>query len=156
MNPNAKEFVPNSKTFNPNAKEFVPNSKTLHMNELDPVYHELFAEHTMEAQIKKIPKITNYLNLEQVVQISYYDREGANNYELFSLYWDGQNAILDSYNDSWQFPDMTLRAIIHYHFDNDTSVKISDESHALDEPASYAPCIQVDVTQIFDELDWKI
>jgi hypothetical protein len=74
-------------------------------------------------------------DLEQVAQIAYKD-------SLFELYWNGTNAILDNRQKSWKFANLTIRKIIYAVFG---TVQIANENTALDEPASYAPAIIVDI-----------
>ena len=151
MNPNAKEFVP-AFTMNPFAKEFVSKNKTLDtlsvlsttvaenvLFELNPVHKELLAQRALEALITQIPTITSVDDLEQVAQISYNHENGVDIYELF---WNGTHAILDNRISSWQFPDMSIRDIIHYYFDD---ITISPDS-SIDLLASSAPAIQLLVT----------
>ena len=73
------------------------------------------------------------IDLEQVAQITYKDR-------LFELYWNGKHAILENRIDSWQFPNMTIRKIICTFGPVDF-----DYNDALDEPASYAPAIIINI-----------
>ena len=108
---------------------------------LNPVHKELLTKQ-VEDSIKEIPKITNVDGLEQVAQISYYHRTSI---DVFELFWDGTHAILDNSRCTWQFPNMTIRDIIQCYFCN---VTISQESPELDEPASYAPAIQLVVTPL--------
>jgi hypothetical protein len=133
-------------TLNPNAKEFIP-SKTEDFI-LNPIHAELLAkralEKQIEAQIKKIPTLTSTDGLEQVAQISYHHHTGQDTYELF---WDGQYAILDNRRCSWQFPNMSIRDIIHFHFDG--NFLLNDP--ALDQLASTVPAILVDITPVDDE-----
>ena len=172
LNPTAKSFA--SKTLNPLAKEFsfkhtclnTFNNQHQQLEKLDTLsaavaesvldtqsdFHEaqkvidgFRAKRALEAQVIEIPNITNYDGLEQVAQISYHLQTGQDIYELF---WNGKHAILDNRQESWQFPDMPVRDIIHFHFDGNFVLK---DDPALDEPASYAPAIQVDVTPIEDE-----
>ena len=147
MNPNAKEFVP-AFTMNPFAKEFVSKNKTLDtlsvlsttvaenvLFELNPVHKELLAQRALEALITQIPTITSVDDLEQVAQISTTDG-------VYELFWNGTHAILDNRISSWQFPDMSIRDIIHYYFDD---ITISPDS-SIDLLASSAPAIQLLVT----------
>ena len=159
MNPNAKEFVP-AFTMNPFAKEFVSKNKTKTLDslsvlsttvaenvlfELNPVHKELLAQRALEALITKIPTITSVDDLEQVAQISYHHHTGQDTYELF---WDGQYAILDNRRCSWQFPNMSVRDIIHYHFDENFVLK---DDPALDQLASVVSALLVDITPVEDE-----
>ena len=170
MNPNAKEFVP-AFNMNPFAKEFVSkNNKTKTLDtlsvlsttvaenvlfELNPVHKELLAQRALEALITKIPTITSIDDLEQVAQISYNHENGVDIWELF---WNGTHAILDNRISSWQFPDMSIRDIIHYYFDDE--ITISPDS-SIDLLASSAPAIQLLVTPFSDptyywsEHPWK-
>ena len=119
--------------------------------ELNPVHKELLEKRAFEAQFKRIPAITSTDGLEQVAQIYFHHQTGI---DIVELFWNGTHAILDNRRVAWQFPDMSIRDIIHYYFDEDTSVTISEHS-ALDDPASYAPAIHLHVYPIFDnELDW--
>ena len=113
--------------------------------EMNLVHKELLAQRALEEQIKLIPKITNVDGLQQVAQISF-------EYECFELFWDGQYAFLDSPTRSWQIPDMSIRDIISCIFDN---VIISNDSPALDEPASTSPAIQLTLTPVYDEYEWE-
>ena len=165
MNPNAKAFTPTNPSMNPFAKDFVPSmteeieklnilekiaENAAQRLELNPVHKELLAKRAFEAQFKKIPTITSIDGLEQVAQISYNHETGV---DLWELFWDGTHAILDNRISSWQFPDMPISDIIHYYFDEETSVTISPDCAAL---ASYAPGIQIVVTPIFpDEAYWS-
>ena len=133
-------------TLNPNAKEFIPShSKT---EDFVLIHSELLAkralEKQIEAQIKKIPTLTSTDGLEQVAQISYHHPTGDDTYELF---WDGQYAILDNRRCSWQFPNMSIRDIIHFHFDG--NFVLNDP--ALDELASAVSALLVDITPVEDE-----
>ena len=138
-------YASKASTLNPNAKEFIP-SKT---EDFVLIHAELLAKRALEkqikAQIKKIPTLTSIDGLEQVAQISYHLHGDVDIYELF---WNGKHAILDNRQESWQFPDMPVRDIIHFHFHGNFVLK---DDPALDEPASYAPAIQVDVTPVEDE-----
>jgi hypothetical protein len=160
MNPNAKEFVP-AFTMNPFAKEFVSkNNKTKTLDtlsvlsttvaenvlfELNPVHKELLAQRALEALITKIPTITSVDDLEQVAQISTTDG-------VYELFWNGTHAILDNRISSWQFPDMSIRDIIHYYFDDE--ITISPDS-SIDLLASSAPAIQLLVTPFSDPTYWS-
>jgi hypothetical protein len=129
---------------------FTTNEETQE-TELNPVHKELLEKQAFEAQFKRIPAITSTDGLEQVAQISFHHQTGV---DIVELFWNGTHAILDNRRVAWQFPDMPIRDIIHYYFDEDTSVTISEHS-ALDDPASYAPAIHLHVYPIFDnELDW--
>jgi len=176
LNPTAKSFA--SKTLNPLAKEFSSNHTCLntfnnqhqqlekldtlsaavaesvldtqhdvqHINhEAQKVIDGFRAKRALEAQVVEIPTITNYNGLEQVAQISYHLHGDVDIYELF---WNGTHAILDNRSRSWQFPDMPIRDIIHFHFHGNFVLK---DDPALDQPASYAPAIQVDITPVEDE-----
>jgi hypothetical protein len=160
MNPNAKEFVP-AFTMNPFAKEFVSkNNKTKTLDtlsvlsttvaenvlfELNPVHKELLATRALEALITKIPTITSVDDLEQVAQISTTDG-------VYELFWNGTHAILDNRISSWQFPDMSIRDIIHYYFDDE--ITISPDS-SIDLLVSSAPAIQLLVTPFSDPTYWS-
>ena len=137
-------YASKASTLNPNAKEFIP-SKT---EDFVLIHAELLAkralEKQIEAQIKKIPTLTSTDGLEQVAQISYHHPTGDDTYELF---WDGQYAILDNRRCSWQFPNMSIRDIIHFHFDG--NFVLNDP--ALDQLASTVPAILVDITPVDDE-----
>lgn len=115
-----------SMPLNPNATPFVPKSFQDNSN-------------------FEIPKITNYDGLQQVAQIAYCNLTCKPSY--YELYWDGQRVILDNSHNSWQFPDMTIRQIIHSHFD-ETPLEFAEENTALDEPASNAGAIIVTITPI--------
>jgi hypothetical protein len=166
MNPFAAEFVPmNSIKHSKNNKnKALDTLRSLSMTvaenvlqpishrtfELTPVHKELLAKRALEDKIIKIPTITSVDGLEQVAQISYNHETGV---DLWELFWDGTHAILDNRISSWQFPDMPISDIIHYYFDEETSVTISPDCAA---PASYAPGIQIVVTPIFpDEAYWS-
>jgi len=101
-------------TLNPRAKEFIP-----FQDQINPIHAELLAKRALErdlqAKIKKISKITRYNGLEQVAQLVYH-KNGKDVYEVLR---DGTNIFLDFTRGSWKFPDMTLRQIIHFHFDDD-------------------------------------
>ena len=158
LNPNALPFVPISKTSKNNKNKtksldaLQALSTSVAEKVLQPLSHielelklvlkQLLAKRALEATIIQIPKITNVDRLEQVAQISYHHRTGT---DFFELFWDGTHAILDNRDCSWRFPNMTISDIIHYHFNQGTSVTISPDSHDL---ASYAPAIQIDVTPI--------
>ncbi len=159
MNPNAKEFVP-AFTMNPFAKEFVSKNKNKTLDtlsvlsttvaenvlfELNPVHKELLAQRALEALITKIPTITSVDDLEQVAQISTTDG-------VYELFWNGTHAILDNRISSWQFPDMSIRDIIHYYFDDE--ITISPDS-SIDLLASSAPGIQLLVTPFSDPTYWS-
>jgi hypothetical protein len=138
-------------TLNPNAKEFIPSmthSKTEDFV-INPIHAELLAkralEKQIEAQIKKIPTITSIDGLEQVAQISYHHQTGQDTYEL---YCNGQHAILDNRRCSWQFPNISIRDIIHFHFDGNFVLK---DDPALDQLASSVPTILVDITPVYEE-----
>ena len=135
------------------ANAFTTNKDTeeTEESELNPVHKELLEKRAFEAQFKRIPAITSTDGLEQVAQIYFHHQTGI---DIVELFWNGTHAILDNRRVAWQFPDMSIRDIIHYYFDEDTSVTISEHS-ALDDPASYAPAIHLHVYPIFDnELDW--
>ena len=133
------------------ANAFTTNKDTECTFELNPVHKELLEKRAFEAQFKRIPAITSTDGLEQVAQIYFHHQTGI---DIVELFWNGTHAILDNRRVAWQFPDMSIRDIIHYYFDEDTSVTISEHS-ALDDPASYAPAIHLHVYPIFDnELDW--
>lgn len=160
MNPNAKEFVP-AFTMNPFAKEFVSkNNKTKTLDtlsvlsttvaenvlfELNPVHKELLAQRALEALITKIPTITSVDDLEQVAQISTTDG-------VYELFWNGTHAILDNRISSWQFPDMSIRDIIHYYFDDEITISPDSSIHL---PASSAPAMQLLVTPFSDPTYWS-
>ena len=132
-------------------KDTEGNEETEETFELNPVHKELLEKRAFEAQFKRIPAITSTDGLEQVAQIYFHHQTGI---DIVELFWNGTHAILDNRRVAWQFPDMSIRDIIHYYFDEDTSVTISEHS-ALDDPASYAPAIHLHVYPIFDnELDW--
>lgn len=139
-------------TLNPLAAEFFPAQIEVQVqvqdefHEAKQVINELKALRALEAQVKQISKITNYDGLEQVAQITYHHPIRDEYYELF---WNGQHALIDCSYASWQYPDMTIRHIVHHHFDENGVISI-DQS-VLDEPASYAPAIQLDFTPIADE-----
>ena len=109
---------------------FLDNPYLIHREDC---YTDIF---DIDAQI--IPKITDVSGLEQVAQISY-------NNDLFELFWDGQHALLDTATHSWQFPNMSIRDIIHCYFNN---VIISTDSDRLDELVSTAPALQLTLTHI--------
>jgi hypothetical protein len=157
MNPFAAEFVPMNqmKPSKNNKNKALDTLRSLSMtvaeNVLQPISHRTF-ELTLTKTFRPIiiPKITNMDELEQVAQISYNHETGV---DLWELFWDGTHAILDNRISSWQFPDMPISDIIHYYFDEETSVTISPDCAA---PASYAPGIQIVVTPIFpDEAYWS-
>ena len=137
-------YASKASTLNPNAKEFIP-SKT---EDFVLIHAELLAKRALEkqikAQIKKIPTLTSIDGLEQVAQISYHHHTGQDTYELF---WDGQYAILDNRRCSWQFPNISVRDIIHYHFDG--NFVLNDP--ALDQLASVVSALLVDITPVEDE-----
>jgi hypothetical protein len=137
-------YASKASTLNPNAKEFIPFQDST----LNTIHAELLAKRALEkqikAQIKKIPTLTSTDGLEQVAQISYHHHTGQDTYELF---WDGQYAILDNRRCSWQFPNMSIRDIIHFHFDG--NFVLNDP--ALDQLASTVPAILVDITPVEDE-----
>ena len=128
LNPNAKEFIP-FHTLNPCAKEFIP-----------------FTTYNTSEMVE-IPKITCYDDLQQVAQIAYSNLNSKPSY--FELYWNGKHAILDTHNSSLQFPDMTIRNILRYYFD-DTPFEFAQDDAALDEPASNAPAIAVNIIPLYE------
>lgn len=143
-------------TLNPHAKEFIP-SKT---EDCVAVHAELLAKRTLQRgserdfnkdEIGEIPKITSYDNLEQVAQIAYSNLNCKPSY--YELYWDGQHAILDSPSGSVQFPDMTIRQIVRYYFD-DIPFEFAQDDTALDDHASNAPAIAVNIIPIYEENSW--
>ena len=100
-----------------------------------------------EAQIIRIPKVTDYSELEHVAHIHYHHLTGIDQYQLF---YDIRNnvAVLDDFHRSWQFPIMTLRRLIHIHFDDEMSVNI-DELPALDLLLSDSPLVDIHVRPRF-------
>jgi hypothetical protein len=129
-------------TLNPLAAEFFPAQVQDEFHEAKQVINQLKALRALEAQVKQISKITNYDGLEQVAQITYNNPIRDEYYELF---WDGEHAIIDCSYASWQYPDMTIRHIVHHHFDENGVISLSDtiDQSVLDEPASYSPAIQL-------------
>lgn len=102
-------------TLNPHAKEFIP-----FQDQINPVHAELLAQRSLErdlqAKIKKISKITRYNGLEQVAQLIYHHQTGQDVYEVLR---DDNHIFLDFPRGSLKLPDMTLRQIIQFHFDDD-------------------------------------
>lgn len=157
MNPNAKEFVPMGSK--PSKTELVQQeltqldvvSSSTAENVLQPLSHiQLEQSLKIRAQRAKtvrvlIPTITNMDGLEQVAQIKY---RVNNTTCIFEIFWDPLNnrAIIDNTNISYQYTDMTIRKLIHAHFD--IPVKIIEKDARLDEPASYAPAIVLSVQAI--------
>ena len=157
MNPNAKEFVPMGSK--PSKTELVQQeltqldvvSSSTAENVLQPLSHiQLEQSLKIRAQRAKtvrvlIPTITNMDGLEQVAQIKY---RVNNTTCIFEIFWDPLNnrAIIDNTNISYQYTDMTIRKLIHAHFD--IPVKIIEKDARLDEPASYAPAIVLNVQAI--------
>ena len=160
MNPNAKEFVPMAlKPSKPSKTELVQQeltqldvvSSSTAENVLQPLSH-IQLEQSLKIRAQKaktarvlIPTITNMNGLEQVAQIKY---RVNNTTCIFEIFWDPLNnrAIIDNTNISYQYTDMTIRKLIHAHFD--IPVKIIEKDSRLDEPASYAPAIVLNVQAI--------
>ena len=160
MNPNAKEFVPmGSKPSKPSKTELVQQqltqldvvSSSTAENVLQPLSH-IQLEQSLKIRAQKaktvrvlIPTITNMDGLEQVAQIKYRVNDTTC---IFEIFWDPLNnrAIIDNTNISYQYTDMTIRKLIHAHFD--IPVKIIEKDARLDEPASYAPAIVLNVQAI--------
>ena len=100
-------------------------------DEYDPV---LTALQELSEKIAESVLDIDPIDLEQVAQITFKDR-------LFELYWNGKHAILENRISSWQFPNMTIRNIICTFF----GPVDFDYNAALDEPASYAPAIIINI-----------
>ena len=144
LNPNAKPFS----MLNPNAKEFIPFQDSFHAVHAE-LLAERAAERAIDAQIKRIPKISNYLGLEQVAQIIYHTQTGKDIYELLR---NDNHIFLDFPRASWIFPDITLRQLVHSHFDDDF---ILQDEPALDMLASEATPVVVHLHPIdHGENDW--
>jgi len=142
-------YASKASTLNPNAKEFIPSVTHSKTEDFVLIHAELLAKRALEkqikAQIKKIPTLTSTDGLEQVAQISYHHPTGDDTYEL---YWNGQYAILDDRCWSWQFPNISIRDIIHFHFDENF---VLNDDPVLDQLASTVPAVHIDVTPVYDE-----
>lgn len=103
-------------------------------DEYDPVLTALQELSEKIAESVLDPIDLERIDLEQVAQITFKDR-------LFELYWNGKHAILENRRGSWQFPNMTIRKIICTFF----GPVDFDYNTALDEPASYAPAIVINI-----------
>ena len=108
---------------------------------------QLRNDRDLEAQIIRSPKVTDYSELEHIARISYHHQTGIDPYQLF---YDPQNhvAILDDFDRSWQFPIMTIRRLIHIHFDDEMWVNI-DELPTLDNLVSHSPLVDIHVRPRF-------
>ena len=147
LNPLAAEFIP-AQVAQIQDQESQDQDGFYEVNQYIEKFKELRA---LEAQVKEIPKITNYDDLQQVAQIQHHTITGPNLYELF---WNGQHAILDSSSEtsscSWQYPDMTIRHILQHYFDQNIIIKgeythdTDDYTDDLMHPSS-TPAIQLHV-----------
>ena len=180
MNPNAKVFIPSmiSKTIvlRPSLKtdqlaQLDALSTSVAENILRPMSHRELEQNLLQkiqkaksvteiipsvTEITRIPKVTCFDDLEQVAQIVYNHQTGRN---IFELLWDKEKhkAILNCSACSWEVPNVTIRDIIHDHFDDEYHVNILNESKLLDQLVSSAPAVVVHIQPVFyEELDWKI
>ena len=111
--------------------------------------NERALERDLESNIRRIPKITNYDGLEQVAQLIYHQERGQ---IICHVLRDDTHIFLDSPRASWQFPDMTIRQMIGYHFQWDNFVL---HGATLDILASNAPYTIIHLEPIeSDEDDW--
>jgi len=115
------------------------------------VIQQLHNDRDVERQIIRISKITDYTGLELIAQISYHAQTGIDNYQL---YFGRGFAFLDHFHRSWRFPIMTVRRLLHLHFDDDMWA-IIDELPTLDNLVSQSPLINVHVhPQFYPEYDY--
>lgn len=114
------------------------NKELAQLEELSTSVAEYVLQDDLEKQIISIPKITNYRRLEQIAVIYYHHPTW---YGIFGIFWNGKHALLDSSKASWQFPDMTIRQLINYHFE---TVTFKDDP-SLDTLISEALTIEIDI-----------
>ena len=116
---------------------------------LNPYNAELLNERALKSNIIRIEKITNYDGLENVAQLIYHQDRG---HVLFEVLRDDTHIFLDSPRASWQFPDMSLRRMIEFHFYDNF---VLEENNTLDILASNAPYTIIHLDPIeSDDDDW--
>ena len=111
--------------------------------------NEQALERDLKSNIRPIEKITNYDGLEQVAQLVYHQ---PGRQIICEVLRDDTHIFLEELQDSWQFPDMTIRKLIGFHFPWDNFVL---HGATLDILASNAPYTIIHLEPIeSDDDDW--
>ena len=138
-------MAPTTNSMTNSMTNYVPTQEQL------AVIQQLHNDRDVERQIIQISKITDYTGLELIAQISYHTHTGIDEYQL---YFGRGFAFLDDFHRSWRFPIMTVRRLLHLHFDDDMPA-IIDELPTLDNLVSHSPLIDVHVhPQFYPDYDY--